>query len=124
MVQSPARAPSRDGLRDRRSLDRTFSALSDATRREILEHLARGPASISDLARPVGISLPGVLKHVHILEAANLVTTEKRGRTRECRLGPEQMDDARAWIESYRREWERRLDRLGAIVERTKGAAP
>jgi DNA-binding transcriptional ArsR family regulator len=103
-------------------LDRTFSALSDPTRREILERLSRGPASVSELARPIGISLPGVLKHVHILEEANLVTTQKRGRTRECRLGPEQMDDATRWIESYRRQWERRLDRLEAIIERTKGA--
>jgi DNA-binding transcriptional ArsR family regulator len=102
-------------------LDRTFSALSDPTRREILERLARSPASITELARPIGISLPGVLKHVRILEEANLVTTEKRGRTRECRLGPEQMDDATAWIESQRRQWERRLDRLEAIIERTKG---
>ena len=103
------------------TLDRTFSALSDPTRRDILERLTRGPASISELARPTGISLPGVLKHVRILEEANLVTTEKRGRTRECRLGPEQMDDATTWIESQRRQWERRLDRLEAIIERTKG---
>jgi DNA-binding transcriptional ArsR family regulator len=103
------------------TLDRTFSALSDPTRRDILEHLTRGPASISELARPTGISLPGILKHVRILEEANLVTTEKRGRTRECRLGPEQMDDATTWIESQRRQWERRLDRLEAIIERTKG---
>ena len=102
-------------------LDRTFSALSDPTRRDILERLTRGPASISELARPTGISLPGVLKHVRILEEANLVTTEKHGRTRECRLGPEQMDDATTWIESQRRQWERRLDRLEAIIERTKG---
>ena len=103
------------------TLDRTFSALSDPTRRDILERLTRGPASVSELARPAGISLPGVLKHVRILEEANLVTTEKRGRTRECRLGPEQMDDATTWIESQRRQWERRLDRLEAIIERTKG---
>ena len=102
-------------------LDRTFSALSDPTRRDILERLTRGPASVSELARPTGISLPGVLKHVRILEEANLVTTEKRGRTRECRLGPEQMDDATTWIESQRRQWERRLDRLEAIIERRKG---
>ena len=103
------------------TLDRTFSALSDPTRRDILERLTRGPASVSELARPTGISLPGMLKHVRILEEANLVTTEKRGRTRECRLGPEQMDDATTWIESQRRQWERRLDRLEAIIERTKG---
>ena len=102
-------------------LDRTFSALSDPTRREVLERLTMGPASISELAGPAGISLPGMLKHVRILEEANLVTTEKRGRTRECRLAPEQMDDATTWIESQRRQWERRLDRLEAIIERTKG---
>jgi DNA-binding transcriptional ArsR family regulator len=102
------------------ALDRTFSALSDPTRRDILERLAVGPASISELARPIGISLPGVMKHVRILEEAHLVTTEKHGRTRECRLGPDQMEDATRWIESYRREWERRFDRLEAIIERTQ----
>ncbi len=103
-------------------LDRTFSALSDPTRRDILERLAAGPASISELARPIGISLPGVMKHVHILEDARLVTTEKHGRTRECRLGPEQMADATKWIETYRRHWERRLDRLETYIESKKGA--
>ncbi len=102
-------------------LDLTFSALSDPTRRVILERLATGPASISELA--IGISLPGVMKHVHILEQANLVTTEKRGRTRECRLGPEQMEDASRWIQTYRHRWDRRLDRLETIIERRKGEA-
>jgi DNA-binding transcriptional ArsR family regulator len=104
-------------------LDRTFSALSDPTRRDILERLSTRPASISELARPYGISLPGILKHVRILEEANLVTTEKKGRTRECRLGPERMDDVTWWIERYRTQWERRLDRLQALVERKKGEA-
>jgi len=104
------------------TLDRTFSALSDPRRRDILERLSRGPASISELAHPFGISLPGVMKHVRILEEANLVTTEKNGRTRECRLGPAQLDDATKWIEKYRQEWERRLDRLETIIERRKGA--
>jgi DNA-binding transcriptional ArsR family regulator len=103
------------------ALDRTFSALSDPTRRDILERLSTGPASVSELARPYGISLPGVLKHVRILEEANLVTTEKNGRTRECRLGPERMDHATRWIETYRQQWERRLDRLETIIERKKG---
>jgi DNA-binding transcriptional ArsR family regulator len=103
------------------TLDRTFSALSDPRRREILERLQLGPASISELARPSGISLPGVMKHVHILEGANLVTTEKKGRTRECRIGPEQMDDVTAWIERYREQWERRLDRLEVLIEKRKG---
>jgi DNA-binding transcriptional ArsR family regulator len=103
------------------ALDRTFSALSDPTRRDILVRLTIGPASISELARPTGISLPGVMKHVRILEQANLVTTQKRGRTRECRLGPGQMEDATRWIETYRRQWEHRLDRLETIIERRKG---
>ena len=103
------------------TLDRTFSALSDPTRRDILERLSTGPASISELARPYRISLPGVMKHVRILEEANLVTTDKHGRTRECRLGPERMDDATSWIERYRSQWEHRLDRLEAIIERRKG---
>jgi DNA-binding transcriptional ArsR family regulator len=74
------------------------------------------------LARPIGISLPGVMKHVHILEEAHLVTTEKHGRARECRLGPDRMNDATKWIEKHRRQWERRLDRLETIIERRKGA--
>jgi DNA-binding transcriptional ArsR family regulator len=106
-----------------RTLDRTFSALSDPRRRDILERLQLGPASISELAKPSGISLPGVMKHVRILEEANLVTTEKKGRTRECRLGPEQMDDVTTWIERYRKHWERRLDRLEAVIEKRKGEA-
>jgi DNA-binding transcriptional ArsR family regulator len=105
-------------------LDRTFSALSDPTRREILERLSTGPASISELARPIGMSLPGVMKHVHILEQANLVTTEKNGRTRECRLGPGEMEDVTRWVEAYRQRWERRLDRLERYIEKQqRGAA-
>jgi DNA-binding transcriptional ArsR family regulator len=104
-------------------LDRTFSALADPTRRDILVRLSRGPATISELAEPFDFSLPGVMKHVRILEEAKLVTSEKRGRIRECRLGPERLDDATRWIETQRRGWERRLDRLEAIIERKKGAA-
>lgn len=103
------------------ALDRTFSALSDPKRRDILARLAGGPATVSDLARPFGMTLPGVMKHVRILEDAELVTTEKRGRTRECRLGPAHLDDASEWIETYRRRWERRLDRLERYVERERG---
>jgi DNA-binding transcriptional ArsR family regulator len=105
------------------TLDRTFSALSDPRRRGILERLQLGPASISELAKPSGISLPGVMKHVRILEEAKLVTTEKKGRTRECRIGPEDMDDVTIWIERYREQWERGLDRLEAAIERRKGEA-
>ena len=103
------------------TLDRTFSALSDPTRRDILERLARGPATVSELAHPFEISLPGLMKHVRILEEAHLVTTEKKGRTRECRLGSEQLDEAARWINLYRHRWEGRLDRLGGYLERTRG---
>ena len=100
------------------ALDRTFAALADPTRREILERLSREPATISELARPFSISLPGMLKHVQVLEAAGLVVTEKRGRTRQCRLGSERLDDAARWIETYRRRWQGRLDRLEAYLEK------
>jgi len=101
-------------------LDQAFSALADPTRREILERLSRGPATIGELARPFGMSLPGLMKHVRVLEGAQLVTTEKQGRTRECRLGPEHLEDATQWIEQYRDRWERRLGRLGTHIQKTK----
>jgi DNA-binding transcriptional ArsR family regulator len=103
-------------------LDRTFSALSDPTRRHILEQLARGPATISELAQPFDISLPGLLKHVRILEEADLVITEKQGRTRHCRLGSEHLDDAAQWIHTYQHRWGGRLDRLEGYLQRKKGA--
>jgi DNA-binding transcriptional ArsR family regulator len=102
------------------TLDRTFFALSDPTRRSILERLARGPATIGELAQPLGLTLNGLKKHVGILEAVDLVVTEKVGRARECRLGPAQLEDASVWIESYRRVWQRRLDRFGAYVEENR----
>lgn len=105
------------------TLDRTFSALADPTRRTILERLGRGPATIGELARPFGMSLTGLKKHIRILEEARLVSTEKIGRSRECRLGPGRLDDATRWIETYRRRWERRLDRFESYLEerRTPG---
>lgn len=103
------------------TLDRTFSALSDPTRRDILERLGRGPATVGELAEPYGMSLTGLKKHVRVLEEAGLVTTEKLGRARECRLGPGQLEDATEWIERYRLGWERRLDRLGGYIQRKKG---
>ncbi len=102
-------------------LDRAFGALSDPTRRGILERLGEGTATISDLAAPLGMSLTGVKKHVRILEEAELVTTEKVGRARQCTLGPRRLEDATEWIEAYRRSLEARLDRLGEFLERTKG---
>lgn len=100
------------------TLDRTFFALSDPTRREILDRLAGAPATLSELAAPFGLTLNGVKKHVGILEDVDLVVTVKIGRSRECRLGAARLDDAARWIEDYRRGWERRLDRFGAYVER------
>jgi DNA-binding transcriptional ArsR family regulator len=104
-----------------RPLDRTFAALADPTRRDILERLGQGPATLSELAHPYEMTLPGVLKHVRILEEARLVTTERIGRNRECRLGPDHLDDATQWIELYRRRWERRLDRFEMYLEKQKG---
>ena len=102
------------------SLDRTFHALADPTRRSILQLVSTGPASISDLARPFGIALPTVLEHVRILEETRLLTTEKVGRVRECTLGPERLDEARQWIETFRM-WERRLDGLDRYISTRTG---
>jgi DNA-binding transcriptional ArsR family regulator len=100
-------------------IDRTLAALADPTRRGILERLGRGNASISELAEPFGISLTGIKKHVQVLEDAELVTTEKVGRVRQCSLGPRRLDDVQAWIETYRRMLDERLDRFGDLLERT-----
>jgi DNA-binding transcriptional ArsR family regulator len=99
------------------TLDRTFFALSDPTRRSILERLTSGPATIGELAQPFNLTLNGVKKHVGILQAVDLVITAKVGRSRECRLGSAQLENATSWIDDYRRAWERRLDRFGAYVE-------
>jgi DNA-binding transcriptional ArsR family regulator len=100
-------------------LDSAFAALSDPTRRGILERLGRADASISDLATSFEMTLTGIKKHVQILEGAGLVTTAKVGRVRSCRLGPRRLEDEAAWIEKYRRMVEARLDRLGEFLERT-----
>ena len=100
------------------TLDRTFFALSDPTRRRILERLGRGPATIGELAEPFGLTLNGVKKHVGILEEVDLVVTAKVGRARECQLGPAQLEAATEWIDDYRRTAQRRLDRFGSYVER------
>jgi DNA-binding transcriptional ArsR family regulator len=102
-------------------LDQVFGALSDATRRSILETLGRGPATVTQLAAPFGVSLTAVKKHLHVLEQAGLVTTEKIGRSRHCRLGTESLGDAMSWITFYQRLWERRLDGLDAYFTLTKG---
>jgi DNA-binding transcriptional ArsR family regulator len=102
-------------------LDTAFGALADPTRRGILERLGRGDASISDLAASFEMTLTGIKKHVQILEEAGLVTTEKVGRVRRCRLGPRRLEDERKWMVMYEQMVEARLDRLGDFLERTKG---
>jgi DNA-binding transcriptional ArsR family regulator len=103
------------------ALDRTFSALADPHRRQILDRLAAGPVSLSQLAGPLDMSLPGVLKHVRALEAARLVRTHKRGRTRWCQLSRRPLDQAGDWIDRRRQRWERQLDEFVRHIDETKG---
>jgi DNA-binding transcriptional ArsR family regulator len=100
--------------------DASFSALSDATRRGILEELVRADASITDLAKTFRMTLTGMKKHVGILEQTGLVTTRKVGRVRTCTLGLRQLDEEAAWIEKYRQLWSARFDALDRIVEELK----
>ena len=102
-------------------LDSTFAALADTTRRRVLERLGRGDASISDLAGAFDMTLTGMKKHVQVLQDAGLVTTEKIGRVRHCRLGPRRLDEESAWITKYRTMLEARYDRLGDFLERKPG---
>lgn len=102
------------------TIDRTLSALADPTRRSVLEHLGRGPASITELAEPFEISLTGMKKHIKVLEDAELVSTEKVGRARVCTAGPRRLEDLQDWMDTYRRMLEGRLDRLGELLDRTK----
>jgi DNA-binding transcriptional ArsR family regulator len=102
-------------------VDRTFAVLADPTRRAVLERLGQGSATISELAKPFGMSLTGMKKHVRVLEEAQLVSTAKVGRTRLCHLGPRRLDDVRDWVEIYRQMVNEQLDRLGDVLDRTKG---
>jgi DNA-binding transcriptional ArsR family regulator len=102
-------------------LDQTFAALSDPTRRGILERVGQGRATISELAAPFGISLTGMKKHVRVLEDAGLVQTEKVGRARWCAPGPQDLDEVQRWIGAYRLMLEERFDRLGELLDATKG---
>jgi DNA-binding transcriptional ArsR family regulator len=95
------------------SLDRLFQALADPTRRVLVERLSRGPASVSALAKPLTISLPAVLQHLHVLEASGVVRSEKVGRVRTCRIEPAALRTVERWVAGRRATWERRLDRLG-----------
>ncbi|TQS46499.1 ArsR/SmtB family transcription factor [Cryptosporangium phraense] len=100
-------------------LDRAFQALADGTRRAIVERLVQGPTSVSDLARPFDMSLPGVLQHLQVLIDAGLVATEKTGRVRTCRIEPAALRAAEGWITTQRTGWERSFDRLGDVLEKS-----
>ena len=102
------------------SFDASFAALSDATRRGVLEQLGRADASITDLAGKFHMTLTGMKKHVRVLEQAELVTTEKLGRVRTCKLGPRRLMEETAWIERYRELWDSRFDELDEVVEELK----
>src|SRR5688572_30817774 len=101
-------------------LDTSFAALSDATRRGVLEQLGRSDASITDLADKFHMTLTGMKKHVGVLEEAGLVTTEKVGRVRTCKLGPRRLEEASAWLERFRQLWDERFDALDEVVEQLK----
>ena len=101
-------------------LDASFAALSDATRRGVLEQLGRSDASITDLAEKFHMTLAGMMKHVGILEEAELVTTEKIGRVRTCKLGAHRLEEETAWIERHRQLWDERFNELDAVVEELK----
>ncbi|QEO14918.1 helix-turn-helix transcriptional regulator [Agromyces intestinalis] len=98
-------------------LDRVFHALADPSRRTIVDRLSRGPASVSQLAEPLDMSLPAVMQHLAVLEASGLVRTEKLGRVRTCTLESDVLSAAEAWIHERRTDWVRRLDRLGELLD-------
>src|SRR5262249_29885840 len=101
-------------------LDASFAAISDATRRGVLEELGRSDASITDLAEKFDMTLAGMMKHIGILEQAELVTTRKVGRVRTCRLGARRLEDETAWIERHRQLWDSRFDELDTVVDELK----
>jgi DNA-binding transcriptional ArsR family regulator len=104
-------------------LDRAFHALADPARRSIVGRLSRGPASVSELAAPLAMSLPAVLQHLDVLHRSGLVRSEKTGRVRTCRLEPAQLHSVEQWIAQHRATWEQRLDRLGGVLDATYGGA-
>jgi DNA-binding transcriptional ArsR family regulator len=101
-----------------------FQALADPSRRTMVERLSRGPASVSDLARPFDMSLPAVMQHLQVLEGSGLVTSEKTGRVRMCRIEPKVLETAEGWFAGRRAMWERRFDRLEALLAETGDEQP
>src|SRR4051794_9520603 len=106
-------------LNHQSSLDLMFQALADPTRRMMVERLSRGPASVSELAKPLSMTLPAVVQHLQVLEASGLVRSEKVGRVRTCRIESAALQSVERWIADRRRTWERRLDRLGEYLDET-----
>jgi DNA-binding transcriptional ArsR family regulator len=104
------------------ALDHVFQALADPTRRWMVERLSRGPASVSELAAPLSMSLPAVVQHLQVLETSGLVRSEKVGRVRTCRMHADTLRTAQHWIDERRDNWERRLDRLGDLLAETDPA--
>jgi DNA-binding transcriptional ArsR family regulator len=107
-------------LNNSSALDLVFQALADPARRLMIERLSRGPASVSELARPLDMSLPAVVQHLQVLESSGLVRSQKVGRVRTCRIETRALRTAEQWIVRRRSEWERRLDRLGDYLDATQ----
>ena len=107
-------------LNNASALDQVFQALADPTRRLMVERLSRGPASVSELARPLAMSLPAVVQHLQVLEASGLVRSQKVGRVRTCRIEAKALAAAERWISQRRAMWERHLGRLGDFLDATK----
>ena len=106
-------------LNQNSKLDQMFQALADPTRRAMIDRLSRGPASVSELAKPFAMSLPAVVQHLQALEASGLVSSQKVGRVRTCQIEPEALSQAEQWLNERRTLWVNRLDRLGAYLEAT-----
>jgi DNA-binding transcriptional ArsR family regulator len=106
---------------DELPVEAMFAALADHSRREMVDRLSRGPASVSELARPLAISLPAVVQHLHVLEASGLVRSHKLGRVRTCEIEPAALRAAEDWVTERRRSWEARLDRLGEYLADSSG---
>jgi len=111
-------------LEQQASVDRVFHALGDPVRRAMIDRLSRGPASVSELAEPLAMTLAAVVQHVQVLEQSGVITTEKVGRVRTCRLESRGLAAAERWILQRRALWERRLDRLGAFLEEEEAPSP
>lgn len=119
MTKEPIHGILKYVLNQTEDLDRVFQALADPGRRQMIERLSRGPASVSELARPLAMSLAAVVQHVQVLEACGLIRSQKVGRTRTCTVEPATLQSAEHWITERRSAWERRLDRLGTYLAET-----